>query len=97
MAKSFSLNPLFTIKTDASASPIAIATNELAVGTIPSGSTSLSIVPFKTISTFFAINESILLTIPIRGESNSLNIGIRRINSSVLPLFDINIVGSPGL
>ncbi len=76
---------------------MAIATNALAVGTISKGSTSLSIVAFNTISTFFAIDESVLLTIPIKGESKSLNIGIKRTNSSVLPLLEIRIVGSPGL
>ena len=43
------------------------------------------------------MKESILPTIAIKGDWNSFKMGINLTNSSVFPLLEINIVGSPGL
>ena len=82
--------------TAAIASPIAKVRVVLAVGTIPNGSTSLETDASKTISICFTKEDFILPRIPINGDLNSLRIGMSLTNSSVEPLFEIKIVGSPG-
>ena len=62
---------------------------------MPRGSASLSTDASNTISKSSIIEEFILPTIPIRGDSNSLRIGTSLTISSVDPLFEITIVGSP--
>ena len=43
------------------------------------------------------MKESTLPTIAINGDLNSFKIGINFTNSYVFPLFEIKMVGSPGL
>ena len=68
----------------------------LDVGTIASGSTSLETDASKTKSISLDKIEFIFPKMPIRGELNSFNIGISLTISSVAPLFEIRMVGSPG-
>ena len=67
-----------------------------AVGTIPRGSTSFDTEASKTMSISLQSTEFIFPSIPIKGELNSFKIGISLTISSVAPLFDMRIVGSPG-
>ena len=87
---------MWLIKTAANASPIARVSVVLAVGTIPSGSTSLEIEASITRSTSFDKTEFIFPKMPISGDLNSFNIGNSLSISSVAPLFEMRIVGSPG-
>ena len=89
------LNPLTLINTPAKASPIERVKVVLDVGTMPRGSASLSTDASNTISKSSIIEEFILPTMPIKGDSNSLRIGISLTISSVDPLLEITIVGSP--
>ena len=83
------------ITTDASASATAPATEQLEVGTIPSGSASVFTVAFITTSTFSDNNDGVFPKIPIIFDFLVLNIGSRKISSGVFPLFDKKITGSP--